>query len=227
MAIRGGPDIIEDGLVLHLDAADQNSYPLTGNIWYDMSGNGNNVVLYNGPTHSLQDGGIFTFDGTNDYGTNGNASGMNFNSTNQITAEAWMKVNPNGYDFWFSSNDIYYRFGTASNGRPYWDMGRHADKSTTPSLTTNAWYHFVFVGYPGSSSVISDIYLNGAFSSRTTDTAISSFSRGISIFYVGTGESPTAHPFKGSISSLKIYNSALSADEILQNYNATKGRYGL
>ena len=68
MSIRGGPDIIEDGLVLHLDAADRNSYPLSGDTWYDLSGNDNHVTLYNSPTYSSLNGGTLSFDGTNDYG---------------------------------------------------------------------------------------------------------------------------------------------------------------
>ena len=59
--------IVTDGLILHLDAADSNSYGGSGNTWYDISGNGYNGILTNGPTYSTNNGGCLIFDGTNDY----------------------------------------------------------------------------------------------------------------------------------------------------------------
>ena len=67
MSISGGPDIVENGLVLHLDAADTNSYPGSGTLWTDLSGNGNNGTLTNGPAYSSNNKGYFSFDGTDDY----------------------------------------------------------------------------------------------------------------------------------------------------------------
>ena len=59
--------IVTNGLVLSLDAADRNSYPGTGTTWRDMSGNGNNGTLTDGPTFNSNNGGSIVFDGTNDY----------------------------------------------------------------------------------------------------------------------------------------------------------------
>ena len=67
MSIAGGPDIVENGLVLHLDAADSNSYPGSGTVWTDLSGNGYNGTLTNGPTFSSSNRGGIVLDGTNDY----------------------------------------------------------------------------------------------------------------------------------------------------------------
>ena len=67
MAFNNGPRIVTNGLVLCLDASDRNSYPGSGTTWYDVSNNGNHATLTNGPTFSTSNGGIFTFDGSNDY----------------------------------------------------------------------------------------------------------------------------------------------------------------
>ena len=69
MSIRGGPDIITQGLVLHLDAADDNSYPGSGNTWYDLSGNSFHANANNLPSYSSLYNGCFLFNGTSNYFT--------------------------------------------------------------------------------------------------------------------------------------------------------------
>jgi hypothetical protein len=78
--------IVTSGLVLALDAADKNSYPGSGTTWTDLSGNGNNGTLVNGPTFSSANGGSIVFDGVDDYvtcGTNSSTlvSSMTISST--------------------------------------------------------------------------------------------------------------------------------------------------
>ncbi len=65
MAGSSGPDLITNGLVLALDAADKNSYLGSGTSWYDLSGNGNTGALTNSPTFNSSNGGSIAFDGTN------------------------------------------------------------------------------------------------------------------------------------------------------------------
>lgn len=72
MSIYGGPDIITDGLVFCLDAANSKSYPGTGTAWTDLSGNDNNGTLTNGPTFDSSNGGSIVFDGVNDQVNCGN-----------------------------------------------------------------------------------------------------------------------------------------------------------
>ena len=68
MGVAGGPDLIQDGLVLDFDASDRNSYVSGSTTWFDLSGNSNNnAVLVNGPTFTGSNGGAIVFDGTNDY----------------------------------------------------------------------------------------------------------------------------------------------------------------
>ena len=93
MASSLGPNVSESGLVLCLDAADKNSYSGTGTTWTDLSGNGYNGILTNGPTFSNTNGGIFIFDGTDDYVQ----TNLNQNTNNaSITWEAWFWDNSAG-----------------------------------------------------------------------------------------------------------------------------------
>jgi len=94
MGISGGPDLIQDGLVLCLDASDKNSYPGSGTTWYDVSGNNRNFTLTNGPTFSTSGGGSFNFDGTNDYAT------LNIASDNPMKIENFIYAN-HTYEIWF------------------------------------------------------------------------------------------------------------------------------
>ena len=71
-AAASGPNIVEDGLVLALDAGNTKSYPGSGTTWTDLSGKGNNGTLTNGPTFDSGNGGAIFFDGGNDYVTTGN-----------------------------------------------------------------------------------------------------------------------------------------------------------
>lgn len=100
MAYRNGPKIITDGLVLCLDAAGTKSYPGNGTTWTDLSGNGNNGTLINGPTFSSDNGGSLVFDGSNEW-VACSASLSKLNITTQFTYEV---------TFYITSNNAYNRY---------------------------------------------------------------------------------------------------------------------
>ncbi len=85
-----GPNIITNGLILELDAANRKSYPGSGTTWTDLSGNGNTGTLTNGPTFSSANGGSIVFDGVDDYVNCGNASSLNFERTNSFSFCFWI-----------------------------------------------------------------------------------------------------------------------------------------
>ena len=87
MSVIWGPEIVKSGLVLYLDAGNQNSYPGTGTTWTDISRNNNNGTLTNGPTFNSENGGSIVFDGTNDYVSTA------LTSTNSFTWNVWYKTN--------------------------------------------------------------------------------------------------------------------------------------
>ena len=88
--IDSGQKIITDGLVMHLDAAQLRSYPTTGTTWTDLSGNGNNGTLINGPTFNSGNGGSIVFDGVNDYVTGFNS--ISINTTSSFAIEFWFNL---------------------------------------------------------------------------------------------------------------------------------------
>ena len=234
MSIAGGPDIVENGLVLHLDAADTNSYPGSGTLWTDLSGNGYSGTLTNGPTFSSSNRGSILFDGVNDYIDHGTSPASSIRGGTQFTigfwtkkiasnkdtlAGAWYHSTRNGFYLqWYTDNIIY--FGNASGGLDY---------NTSSLIWTNNWYYLVgvFDGSQATNSTKGKIYVNGSLvslsSANLTTTTVSTYAAN---FYIGALETYTSYA-NSYIANTFLYNRALSVTEILQNYNATKGRYEL
>ena len=233
MAGKCGPDIIENGLVLALDAANKNSYPGSGTSWKDLSGNGNNGTLTNGPTFNVSNQGSITFDGTNDYIDIADSTSLN---PTILSIESWFKItafssNQNiinkGYTF-VSEPYISYTLKMDGVSSPYNTIAIEASVggvrkalTSTTTLSANIWYNVVST-YDGSTF---KLYINSIQESNTLSSTgtISSYNTPLQIGRWGTQGSQY---FNGNIAIAKIYNRALTATEILQNYNATKSRFG-
>jgi hypothetical protein len=213
-----GPNTVTDGLVLALDAANSRSYPGTGTIWNDLSGNSNNGTLINGPTFSSENGGSIVFDGGNDIVTTTIFSGRN-PSTDPFTVEAFLKSDTvSGTRMWIdaSTSGTNQRFFSSlddGGGNP---LGIQASTwaDTTPTSTSYTHQTIVMDGNIARS------YRNGV---ATYTKAYTSYTLPGPINIGGRA----GFPWLGKISNIRIYNRALSADEILQNYNATKSRFNL
>lgn len=233
MTIYGGPEIVTDGLVLHLDAANSKSYPGSGTTWNDLSGNGNNGTLTNGPTFSSNNKGGIVFDGINDHialpslGT--------FSKSSNITIETWVysSATPSTTKSIVTqySTSTYFDCGLASNSTGYFfaysEQGAVAADYATDTVpyNINQWYYVV--GIYDTSYVW--LYVNGIYRTKTAyNTTLSSVSNN-PVWYIGKfrQNSTDYYHWTGNISNTKVYTRALSASEVLQNYNATKGRYGL
>lgn len=228
MATRYSPKIVTSGLVLALDAANKLSYPGSGTSWYDMSGNSYNGTLTNSPTFSGANSGTFIFDGTNDNVQLGNAS--TFLPTSAITINSWAKTNVTGvYKKIFvtvtagtaSITGIYFSLGPApynyylgiitNNG------GQYAGANTDPSTTSFS----NFCGTYDGANI--RLYLNGTLLATQAQTG-TIVNTGIGRL---SGYDSNTEIWDGNISTFSIYNRALTATEILQNYNANKTRFGL
>jgi hypothetical protein len=215
--------IITNGLVLCLDAANRKSYPGSGTTWTDLSGNGNNGTLVNGPTYSSSNGGSIVFDGSNDF-ING-VHNTQTNITGDITVECWFRVTNTRTDWvrvfgkgdatnrtvglWYnqpSSTFLYQRYGTSNMSITY---------AATVSL--NTWYHMVGT----SSGNNHTLYLNNVI--RGTSTTGTTFASSTDPYKVGYGNIHTYHI--GNVSNCRTYNRALTPQEIQQNFNATKSRF--
>ena len=233
VAYYGG--IVKDGLVLDLDAAKKDSYPGSGTTWSDISGNQNNGTLTNGPTFNSDNGGSIVFDGVDDrvfINTSIN-TGQNF------TVSVWMYATllgttrralvGNSYNYSTSNGWFFSTSGASTNNTFFFSVG--ADLAyrvaAANTLSLNQWYYLTAVCQNGGGSI--NLYSNGniittyAASLQTTNTVIYTTAE----LNIGARISTFLDPYSGNISLVQIYNKALTAQEILQNYNALKGRYGL
>jgi hypothetical protein len=223
IAYYGG--IVTNGLVLCLDAGKPDSYNRIGTTWTDFSGNGNNGTLTNGPIFDSNNFDSIVFDGTNDYVQ---LTSISSQFTTDMTAESWIYITSN-------SSDWVRIVGTGGNGgnrtfglwydvnrRLLWQRYGAGDPGiypTTPIIELNKWQH-VCATTSGTSHAL---YLNGVSIGTATATGPwASSNENITIGFAGFHTYIT-----GRISMIKLYNRALSAQEILQNYNAQKSRFGL
>jgi len=225
MALAHSPRIITDGLVLALDAGNAKSYPGSGTSWSDLSGQGNNGTLTNGPTYSSDNGGSIVFDGTNDYIDVSGTASLNAPISINFTLSVWMYPTKTGNWqgvltknrstgtqvglFLSSSNEFVFGFsGTGGN-------------LVGSTFSTNTWYHIVLVQTANTSR---KIYINGSLDATKT-SSFGTASSGSQTFRLGQASGVNEY-FGGRISNASIYNNkALTAAEVEQNYNAFKGRY--
>jgi hypothetical protein len=226
MAISGGPDIVEDGLVLHIDAADKNSYPGTGSTWYDLSGNGNNGTIRSGQSFNSGNAGNFYFNGLNNqYVVIPHDS--NLNVGNNITVNIWFYlIDTSIFRCLISKLPYDYSLG--------WELDINAGgrfrvtfrPSATqinflgPILYVNNWY----MGTMTFDNSGVKLYVNGLYGGGTSSGGPVTLNSNASLRIGGREQNPN---YIGNISYVSIYDKPLEDYQILQNYNATKGRYGL
>jgi hypothetical protein len=226
-------DIVKDGLVLWLDANDKTSYPGTGTTWTDLSRGGNNGTLTNGPTYSPANGGSIIFDGTNDYigVPNGYTSVMKGND--YWTVSMWYKTisTPNSGPVLVSPGvgqlNYFDLFLQVTLSQVYFSAGGGAGSNYlqgSVSLSNNTIYNVVFVK---NGTTTGKFYIN------TVEVNLSTFGTGLGAmpnvnadFIIGSFKQ-TGWELNGNIYSTQMYNRAFTQAEILQNYNATKNRFGL
>jgi hypothetical protein len=222
-------DIVTSGSLLTLDAGFTTSYPTTGSTWYDLSGNSYNGTLTNGPTFNSGSNGSIVFDGTDDYVITSNTT-YNFSTNANFTYCAWI------YPSFSSSSSTgravinstspsnaiiraYLRWEGPSLGF-YFDMVTSAWYTTSTTFNANTWHYLCFTH---NSSNSGSYYFDG-----TAVTTVSNPGGLATItnnpITIGYG-SINSYYWSGRISNVQIYNRALTASEVLQNYNAQKGRY--
>lgn len=222
--------IITDGLVLALDAADKNSYPGSGTTWTDMSGNGNNGTLTNSPTFNSANGGSIVFDGVDDFVIDSSTVNIPVGGSDR-TIQFWTLPTTNTNNFvqlgtGGGGNQIYLvQFYFTGVNNLFTDGINNPNNLTITGAelpTLNTWNHITF----GNTGQNWFYYLNGALTkSGTWPTTINTVGQK---YIVGKRDDVGfQNTFAGRISNTLIYNRALSATEIQQNYNAQKSRFGL
>jgi hypothetical protein len=228
----GTPPIITNGLVLNLDAANSLSYTSGSTTWNDLSGGRNNGTLVNGPTFNSANGGSIVFDGVNDYVGLGT---LNLISTD-FTINLWFNATTNT-----TKEHFIISLGYASD--PSFLIAIDTNSGSTASLT--AYYNsggtitgrtISNTGVPNTSIInlcfirqngVNTPYINGVpQTSRIFSESISLVSSTYVLGWAIPRNKSTSY-MQGNIYNSSIYNRALSASEVTQNYNALKGRFGL
>jgi hypothetical protein len=222
MGTKYNPSVVRNGLLICIDPANISSYSGTGFTARGLV-SGIGATLVNGIGFSSSNSGTFILDGSNDY-INGDTT--SFDLTGDLSAEVWFNLSATANDwvrvigkgdgsnrtfgFWYntpSSAFLYQRYGASGNVSGVYSI----------SIQTNTWYHVIVT----SSGSTHKIYLNGL--DIQTQTGSGPFLSSSSTLKVGFGEIHTYH--NGRIGLYRIYNRALTPQEVLQNYNATKKRY--
>ena len=221
MGLSHSPSLVMNGLVLCLDAGNRKSYPGSGTTWTDLSGSGNNGTLSNmdGTNLSSSNGGSLTFDGTNERVTCGNPTSL------QITVgtiSAWFNANNgnSGYNGIIAKQGAWGLF-VENNILVTYDWGSAIGRSTGRTVGNSTWNYVAMsftetVGTPSNNAII---YLNG---NSVLTTTIRHSNHNVQVM---VGEANATQFFGGNIAQASIYNRALSAAEVQQNFNALKGRF--
>ena len=225
MGLYHSPSIVRDGLVLCLDAANPKSYPGSGTTWYDLSGNGINGTLQNGVTFLIQNNRVFSFDGSDDTVWFTNSTLLD--NQNQ-TVLVWAKTNnttQNG--FWFEKGSVNSQYSLFQEGSSIVWRHKFTDATLNSQYTTTATYlnitnYFMVAGTYNSVQKIT--YINGTARTTTNETrTVSTNATGMRVGSYVSG----SYFYNGNIAQVQVYNRALSAAEIAQNFAAHRGRYGI
>ena len=239
MSLGHGVSTVTDALILHLDAANKRSYSGTGTAWTDLSGNGNGCTLFNGPSYSATNNGLFSFDGTNDMGVAPSSFKWSANGSvgyQTMTIDMWVNSsdtagkiiskpwNGNGeYNFWI--DPAHFLLGVTS-GSAQINFARNVCNGTWTNIV--CWMGANNFGY----------YING-------NEYVGSAAHGLTGGVTASGDGNvncalmTLYPYGdawggnasfstlGNLATCKMYSRVLSQSEVLKNYNALRGRFGV
>jgi hypothetical protein len=236
MAFSFQPKVVTNGLIFCFDPSNTRSYNGSGTNVTDLSSSQLTGSLTNGPTYSSNSGGTIIFDGTNDYIIT-NSSTFDLSTSANFTHCIWIRPSfdqthntgraildftgagptyQRSYLRWEGSTFGFYYDIANNTGGSDWRT------SPVPTFSTNTWNYLCFVHQSDNTG---QYYLNGSSIPTTKTGGIlrTVVNNPISIGYGAVN----SYYWSGSISNVSIYNRTLSASEILQNYNALKGRFGL
>ncbi|MDW7641546.1 MAG: LamG domain-containing protein [Nitrosarchaeum sp.] len=226
MAIFYNPRTVTDGLVLALDAANPKSYPGSGTTWTDLSGINSSGELVNSPVYNSSNLGFFQFV-TDDFARIANNTALD---TQTPTVEVWVKTNATTQNgFWFEKGTVNSQYSLFQEGTGIqWRMniGGVTNLTTTTAtyINTSNWYQVVGTYTSGSRR----LYINGVLVNSDAQTGtIATDSGGMSIGAYGGFSGSRGYYYNGNLSICRVYNRALTAAEVSQNYNALKSRYEL
>jgi len=218
-ASKQNEPLVLDNIILYFDAGNPSSYPGSGNTWIDLTPNNNDGTI-SGATYSSSSGGYFDFDGSNDKVT----TNMSMSSWSAFTFEIWVKYNSTGSREGIVGQNNAIEFGfinsstiqlwTSGDGTLNWGFNN-------TSLPSNVWHHIVGIG----TGYQLRLYINGVLKT-TTSAGNGTYASSGSKFNIARGVfDPGGSYFDGQIAVVRVHNTALLSDDVLQNYNAEKDRF--
>jgi hypothetical protein len=225
---------VTSNLLMYVDAANSSSYPGSGTTWSDLSGNGRNMTLTNGPTFTSGTPSYFTFDGTNDYAS---TSITTFNNTNNVsgTLEGWVRIpDTTGFRHIFGMrgnnnyNSFYFLLLFDSTNSEYRVNISGTNLDITYNPGSNFWTNWkqivlTFDRTDGKTR----LYINGSAVATSTGVNFGSFGT-LNNFEVGGANQSGFYAYANMLGSkFLVYNKALSSSEVSQNYDAFKSEFGL
>lgn len=222
----GGGNIVTDGLVLCLDAANPRSFISGSTIWNDLTKNLNSGSLVNGPTFNSSNGGSFVFDGVDDYSNISNPINNTMNTISIYVNMQSINVCPIVYYGADSFDSGSWTWGIAvfpSNTHGFNESPLNYPTTSlyTESVSVGTWKNFTLVRNDNGDT---KLYKNGVLVGTKVGSGTTSLRNSGDRLYIAKAGSTYGNFNLGNI---LIYNKSLSSSEVLQNYNATKSRFGL
>lgn len=243
MSTIGGPEIITDGLYFSIDPANHKSYPGSGTAVSDLVARNTSPVLTNGAGYNSINGGVFSFDGVDDFllvSNNGQTSGFD---VAEFTVELWVYLNPATaetnatlWSFDFTSHTIPYyaqhlryieaingnrRYYHAFNNNGSWGASASSIGSSNGTAAANEWQHVLVTAKNGSQK----IYTNGTAIASNTDTytSIQYYAQEV---WIGRANYSTGY-FGGYIGPVNFYKRFFEQSDVTHNFNVHRNRFGI
>jgi hypothetical protein len=233
MGTSYAPNIVKDGLIFSVDAANPRSYPGSGTSCTDLIEKQTGTLQSSGMFENINSG-VFNFDGNTNYIDLGN--NVFFNTSDAFSFLAWVNLNSYTNTYPYIANiktnetDGFAIFLSSTSNYQGLNIGS-TDSSITKGRTTgdisgtflNSWNHAVITYNGSGANTLSNysIYVNGSSVTLTTTGAFLTITNANNLARLGNG----SFYLDGNIGPVQIYNRALSATEVKQNYNALKGRF--
>lgn len=232
MAQHHMPKLVTRGLILYLDAANRASYPGGGTSWIDLSGRGNVGTLTNSPTFSSSNLGAISFAGNTGHVT---VPDSNDWSGSEFTMDVWFNRSATWPSAWFADALLSHDEGggnfskwiysyDSAKSKPIFHINYAPSTNVviepagTVSITLSRWYNFSITKLGTTFT----FYSNGVSLGSATNSSL--IPNATAPLRIGTGEGSSPF-FNGLISTVRMHNNALSPAEVLQNFNATRGRF--
>ena len=234
------PRIVSDSLLFAVDAANLKSYPGSGTSWLDLSGKNNHGTLNSGPVFVSGNLGAFLFDGTDDFANFGTDTSLiignsdfaisiwiktPISSVGEGSPSAWGPILSKGCSTSAPAGSWWFAQNSTNNNRITFNGSSEAGGTFIMALTTptlaDGWHNIVITRIGTNSYLYTDGVLGVTDSTSATNLS------NTSALLIGNSAIGSNKRTSMTLSQVNIYNRALTASEIKQNFNATRGRYGI